>query len=139
MATKILKLIFVMLICTLTACTSTKYVPVETVRTEWRERTVERVDTLLSFIHDSIDVDRGGDTIRITRWRTVTKERIKEVTVTDTVVKNDTIREPYPVEKSLTKWEKIKQDAGGFAIGAFLFSLLVFVIYMFYIRKRIKS
>ncbi|WP_234367677.1 hypothetical protein [Parabacteroides pacaensis] len=54
-----------------------------------------------------------GDTVFIDRWRYLYKDRL----VTDTLLVNDTIRVPYPVEKELTRWQKTKMDVGGWAIG----------------------
>ena len=50
----------------------------------------------------------------------------------DTVVKIDSIRVPYPVEKQLSKWEKLKMDLGGWAFVG----LVILIIYVFFkIRK----
>lgn len=46
---------------------------------------------------------------------------------TDTVIKTDSIRVPYPVERKLNKWESLKMEVGGWAIGV-LSALLLAVI-----------
>ena len=46
---------------------------------------------------------------------------------TDTVIKTDSIRVPYPVERKLNKWESLKIEVGGWAIGG-LSAVLIAVI-----------
>lgn len=94
----------------LCSCTSTKYIPVETVRD--RYHTVHSTDTVT--ITDSVVIDRAGDTIREWRWR----DRWHSRTVHDTVCLRDTIRQPYPVEvpAKLTTWERLKVEVGGWAM-----------------------
>lgn len=46
-----------------------------------------------------------------------------------------TIEVPVEAEKKLTKWEKIKMDAGGFAISALSGLIIVIVIYTLFKRK----
>ena len=43
----------------------------------------------------------------------------KEVTVTKKV------KEPYPVEKELTRWQKIRLNVGGWAIGIVIITVLI--------------
>lgn len=102
------------LLLMLTGCTSTRYVPVERVRTEWRDREVERVVT--DTVRDSRVVLVKGDTVVDVRdrWHRST------VTVHDTVSveRTDTVSVPYPVERQLSRWEQTKMDFGGVALGA---------------------
>lgn len=102
------------LLLMLTGCTTTRYVPVETVRTEWRNREVERVVT--DTVRDSRVVLVKGDTVVDVRerWHRST------VTVHDTVSveRRDTVSIPYPVERQLSRWERTKMDFGGVALGA---------------------
>ena len=46
---------------------------------------------------------------------------------TDTVIKTDSIRVSYPVERKLNKWESLKIEVGGWAIGV-LSAVLITVI-----------
>lgn len=48
----------------------------------------------------------------------------------------NSIRVPYPVESQLTKWQKLKQDVGGFAIIAFI---SIFLSLLFYFIYKIKK
>lgn len=107
-------------------CTTTKYVPVENVKTEYKDREVEKLIT--DTIRDTRFVWVKGDTIIDIRE----KERIKRVEIHDTcyIEQTNTIREPYPVERELTKWEKAKMDFGGMAIGGVAIALCIAVIWL---------
>lgn len=43
---------------------------------------------------------------------------------------------PYPVEKELTKWQRIRIDFGGWAIGIVIITILVVVCRMVYKLKK---
>ncbi len=97
----------------LCSCTRTVYEPVESVRTEYRDREVERL--VADTVHDTRLVWIKGDTVIHVRE----KERIRRVEIRDTcyIERNDTIRIPHPVERPLTRWQQAKMDFGGMAIG----------------------
>ena len=123
-------------------CKSVQYVPVETVRTDTcyvnkiRTDSVNKIRTDSVYVRDSVVVERGGDTIKVTSWRW----RERYVTQHDTVYrsrtdsayrsKTDSIAVPYPVERKLSRWEKTKQDIGGIAIGAFIAVVSAVVIWL---------
>ena len=69
-----------------------KYIPVETIKT--KTEYVDRFKTDSIHVRDSVFVLVKGDTVIKDRWRTV----YKEVYARDTIYRQDTIREPYPVE-----------------------------------------
>ena len=73
-----------------------------------------------------------SDTIIITQYRELTKYRDR--TRNDTIVstRTDTIRVPYPVEKQLTRWQRWKQDFGGWSTLAVIVTVLVVVGRMVY-------
>lgn len=103
-------IVCVLLVLSLIGCrTRIQYVPVESVRTEYKDR-LQR-DSI--YFRDSIIMREKGDTVFIDRWRYLYKDRL----VTDTLLVSDTIRVPYPVEKELTRWQQTKMDVGGWAIG----------------------
>ena len=56
---------------------------------------------------------------------------------TDTVIKTDSIRVPYPVERKLNRWENLKMEVGGWAIGGLSAVVLAVVGYiiMWLVRK----
>ena len=95
----------------LVACTRTMYIPVESVRTEYRDKYLR--DSF--YIHDYL-------------YRYIYRDRF----VHDTISVHDTIREPYPVEKALSKWQQTKMDIGGWAIGAISGILLFGIAYGIY-------
>ena len=108
-------------------CKRTIYVPVEQhhYHTDSVRVAVERVDTM--FQHDSVYVERNGDTTLIVRWRDRYKVREIHDTIAKEVVKVDSISVPYPIEKPLSKWQQAKMDFGGIAFGGCI-ALLAFVI-----------
>ena len=112
---KILLLLFVLI--TLTGCKTVRYVPVPEYHTLYKTRvdTVQLLDSV--YFRDSVFIAAKGDTVYMTKthWR----ERLRNIyhTKTDTIMQRDSIRVPYPVEKPLTKWQRWKMDAGGWAMG----------------------
>ncbi len=112
------------------SCTRKVYVPVESVRTEYKDRVqVEmRVDSV--FQRDSVSVFINGDTVRIEKWRDRIKYRDREVHDTLTVVRTDSVAVPYPVERKLTRWERAKMDLGGVAMGGVAIALCIAVIWL---------
>lgn len=112
------------------SCTSTRYVPVESVRTEieYRDRLQTRTDSI--HITDSIYIKEKGDTILIERWRTQYRDRLVTDTATVFVSVTDSIQVPYPVPTPLTSWQKFKQDVGGIAIGVLVAALILGLIWM---------
>lgn len=109
----------------------TKYVPVESVRTEIEYRDRWRRDSI--HVLDSIIVKDKGDTVFVDRWHTEYKDRKQ----TDTlfIERTDSVQVPYPVERDLSWWESVKQDVGGVAIGVIV--ALWFII-VWLIRKNRK-
>jgi len=84
-------------------CRTLQYVPVETVRTEYRDNYIR--DSIIRY--DSIHVKERGDTVYLERYRYLYKDKI----VRDSIFTTDTIRIPYPVEvpkevkKPLSGWQ----------------------------------
>lgn len=94
------------------SCRSVEYVevPVENVRTEYIYHTDSIIET------DSVYtlIDRGFDTVYITKY----KERTRTVIKTDTICKTDTISKVVKVKETvevnrLKKWQKILMWLGG--------------------------
>ena len=107
-----------MVLCfTLTGCTSVRYVPVESVTHD--SIYISRVERDSIHVHDSIymEVISKADTVYQTKY--VQKVVYRDALRTDTMIveRVDTIRLPYPVERQLSKWEKIKLDFGGMLMG----------------------
>lgn len=115
----------------LTGCRSRiQYVPVESVRTEYKDR-LQR-DSI--YVQDSVFVREKGDTVFVDRWRYVYRDKL----ITDTLLVNDTVRVPYPIEKQLSRWQRTKMDVGGWTIGVLSGVLVLGIGYVvrWLIRKR---
>lgn len=76
------------------------------------------------YVKDSVLIVKG-DTITEYRYRYI--YQYKDRTDTIYVNRTDTIREPYPVEAKLTRWQQVKQDVGGLAMGGILIIVAIFI------------
>lgn len=121
--------ILIMLMLLLHGCAPIKYVPVETLKVEYRTRDSIRHDSI--YKHDSVYVKEKGDTVY--KYIKQVENRYLFINKTDTLLQTDSVKVPYPVEKKLTKWESIKLDMGGWMFGA----LIVLLLYILY-RRHIK-
>lgn len=109
----------------------TQYIPVETVRTEYKVRDSIRVDSI--YNQDSIYVLVRGDTVYQYRYKYL--YRYQHVNSTDTVIKTDSVQVPFPVEKQLTRWQSIKMELGGWSFGLIIVTVFVIVRWLVYRRK----
>ena len=66
-------------------------------------------------MHDSVTLWKRGDTVYKEKYQIVYKDRWYDRHHTDTVIRRDSIRVPYPVERSLTRWERWRMKLGGYA------------------------
>ena len=110
----------------LVGCRSVELVPypVTNVQTEYRDRLVR--DSIV--LHDSIHVKERGDTVWMERWHTAYRDRLMR----DTIVRTDSISVPYPVERELTRWERLKVDYGGAAlavVAVVIFAVFGWIVY----------
>ncbi len=153
-----------MLLCALFGSCITKYVPVESVRTEYRDKDntelldvikslTERlhqkerqVDSLMQSHNERLVLNDNGDTLRHDRETIVYRSSHRETELerlleskNDSLrylrqklesIKADTILVPYPVERSLTRWEQTKMDFGGFALGGIAVALCIAVVWL---------
>lgn len=124
----IVTIIFLFSLMILSGC-KTVYVPVDRVHTEYQDR-LER-DSI--HILDSIYIREKGDTIWLTRWRVEYRDRIK----VDSVHIRDSVPVPYPVEviktveKKLSKWQRLKMETGGIALGILILILIYFAVKLY--------
>lgn len=109
-----------------------QYVPVETVRTDSIYLSSLQLDSV--FVHDSILINQKGDTVTEYRYRYVYKYKDRVDTLY--INKTDSISVPYPVEKSLTRWEQTKVNYGGHAIIAVIVIVMVVFGKMIYKLKK---
>lgn len=117
------------LILLFASCTRTVYTPVESVRTEYRDRDVERVVT--DTVRDTRVVWIKGDTVVDVRDRW--HKSLEYVHDTCYVERTDTISVPYTVERKMTRWQQAKMDLGGIALGVLAVVLCAAVVWL--IRK----
>lgn len=76
------------------SCRSVQYVPVETVKTEYRDRVEKQLDSI--YLADTVRILEKGDTTIIYKDRYMYK--YKNRLITDTVFVRDSVQVPYPVE-----------------------------------------
>ena len=89
----------------------------------------------MEYPHDSIFYLIKGDTV----YKYVKQVEYKYLFInrTDTILKTDSIQVPYPVEKRLTRWQTLKRELGGWALGVIIVFALVIVGRMIYrLRKK---
>ena len=127
-------MVMLLLLAMLTSC-KTRYVTVP----EYHKEYINRTDTFLRsdtlFRLDSVVIRQQGDTtvIEKIRWqnRFVNVYKVK----TDTIIKTDSIRVPYPVEKKLSKWQQLRLDFGGWAMG--LIVIVIFFVVVWLVRRKV--
>ena len=130
-----LALVIVLTVLWMLAGCKTRYVSVP----EYHKEYINRTDTFLRsdtlFRLDSVVVRMQGDTtiIEKIRWqnRFVNVYKVK----TDTIMKSDSIRVPYPVEKTLTMWQRAKMDVGGWAMG--LITVVIIFVIVWLVRRKV--
>lgn len=133
MVKRLLFLIIPYIILSLLAgCKSIQYVPVETVRTD--SIYVDRYQRDSIYQRDSVFVNRwtAGDTVYQDKvvWKYVYRDKVKYDTVA--ILRSDTVRVPFPVDRELSKWEQVKLDIGGWTICAFIIIILLVVVFTVY-------
>ena len=124
------------LISILTGCKSVQYVPVETVRTD--SVYIDRYQRDSIYQRDSVFVNRwtAGDTVYQDKvvWKYVYRDKVVYDTVA--ILRSDTVRVPYPVERRLSTWEEVRLNVGGWAIGAVIIFILIVVGIIVYKLKQ---
>lgn len=108
------RLVYIIILLMLAICfvsCRTQYIPVESVRTEYKTRDSIRFDSI--YQRDSIYTLIKGDTVYQYRYKYL--YRYLTTNRTDTILKRDSIRVPYPVEKKLNRWQSLKMELGGWA------------------------
>jgi hypothetical protein len=126
----LLTMFFTMFLLLMASCTSVRYVPVESVKTDSIYINKVEVDSI--YMQDSVYIKEKGDTIYMYKYKYL--NRYKLLTDTMYICKTDTINNVVEVEKPLTKWQKVKLDLGGFAFGGIV--VLAIIAIFAVIRKR---
>lgn len=119
------RVISIFLLLSLLIGCKTRYVPVETIRTE--KEYVDRWQRDSIHLHDSIWVEKKGDTIWLEKYKTLYKEIVRR----DSIFVTDSIRVqiPYPVVEikevnRLHTWQILLMCLGGVLIGFLGYRLL---------------
>lgn len=143
-----------------TSCSHRVYVPVQSIRTDTiymsRKDSVHIKDSLITrqvinirdsvAIHDSVVIikDEQGNIkekliVRYRdRWHATQDNLTLQRQIDRYKASNDSLRAtrkerievPVPVERKLSRWEKLKMDVGGWAIGAMSTFLLAIIGYI---------
>lgn len=106
----------------LTACRTTRTVTVERVTHDTLYQTQHHYDSI--YFHDSIQVTEKGDTVRIEKWHTQWRDRLRVDTIYQAT--HDIIPQPYPietikmVEKELSWWQRLRIWIGNIGLLAIL-------------------
>lgn len=120
----------------LAGCKSVQYVPVETVRTD--SVYVDRFQRDSIYQRDSVYINRwtAGDTVYQDKivYKYIYRDKVKYDTVA--ILRLDSVRVPYPIEHKHTKWEQIRLDVGGWAIGIVIITILIVVGCRMYKLKK---
>ena len=129
------RLIYIILLLILAICCvscRTQYIPVESVRTEYKTRDSIRFDSI--YQRDSVYMLVKGDTIYQYRYKYL--YRYLTTNRTDTILKHDSIPIPYPVEKQLSRWQTIKMELGGWAFGIIILFTLIIIGQIIFKSKK---
>ena len=124
-------LLTILLTLAICSCRSVRYVPVETVRSDTLYLNKVQRDSIR--LVDSIYVREAGDTVTVEKYRYLYRDRLVHDTLY--VTRTDSVQVPYPVEKSLTKWQQFKMRVGGWAVGLVALSALCIAFWLLW-RKR---
>ena len=117
--------VMVVVLCCISSCTTTKYVPVVEYHTDTLIQKMTQRDSI--YLHDSTIVREKGDTVLIERWHT----RYRDREVHDTVYQSriDSVPAPYPVteyvERKMSGIDKLLITTGILSI----ISVLIFAAY----------
>ena len=120
----------------LSGCSRTVYVPVETVRADTVYLSRGRADSVYLLDSVAVTMDLRRDTVVRTeyRYRTHWRDRVRTDTVWRT--RTDSVAVPCPVERKLTRWEQVRLDFGGAAIIAVLAVVVFFFGKLAYKARR---
>ena len=129
------RLIYIIILLILAICfvsCRTQYIPVESVRTEYKTRDSIRFDSV--YQRDSIYMLVKGDTVYQYKYKYL--YRYLTMNRTDTIVKTDSIQTPYPAEKQLSRWQSIKMELGGWAFGIIILFTLIIIGQIIFKSKK---
>lgn len=119
----------------LIGCKSVRYVPVPEYHTEYKTKTDSFVKRDSVWVKDSVWLWMQGDTVYKERCHMKYNDRYVYRNKTDTLMKTDSVRVPYPVEKKLGKWEQTKIE---YFTPLACLSGIIFVSLLWLIKRRMS-
>lgn len=120
-------LLFVLAVLSMMAgCKQVQYVPVVTILHDSIYLTQMQRDSILRY--DSVYVADKGDTVWLEKFKYLYRDRWRVDTLVS--VRTDTVSVPYPVERKLTRWQRVKIEAGGYAIVVGAFAVLAVIVWL---------
>ena len=128
----VLMVLFLLLLLLTVGCTTTRYVPVPEVHTEYVSSTDTFISVEKEYVHDSVLVQQRGDTVFVDRWHTKYMDNDKLKVRIDTIEKRDSVPVPYPVE--VVKEPSLGDRLWQYGIS-FVIAILVLVIIRLLVRK----
>lgn len=114
------------------SCTTTQYVPVETVRTDSVRVVDIKRDSI--FVVDSLIIREKADTVYVTRWRTEFREVLRMDTLQ--VLRVDSVNTIVEVERPLTKVQQLKMDVGA---GVMYAVPILIAVGLFLLYRKLKK
>lgn len=166
---RLIVLLIAIIIASLYGCTTTRYVPVETTKTEYVEKVIrDTSDTYhLKHIIDSLITDRTTNQrdcviiIKDTAGAVINRQEYHNTTnvirthhkqkESDSVLfykmkvdsllgkSEDVVQVPVPIERELTRWEKFKSDWFGLIVIVSLAALAILYLMLWWQKKKNKS
>ena len=122
-----MKKILILLLFLIVSCTTTKYieVPIETIKTEYKDRLI--YDSI--YVKDSTSNSIKNDTVFNIKYKYIYKTRIEKdtINVADTITKTITIEKEKEVNK-LKNWQIVLMIIGGGSVALMLYKLKNLII-----------
>ena len=118
---------FMCLLFVICSCRTVKYVPVETIKVDTTYINKLQRDSI--YMLDSVYVKEKGDTVLIEKYKYLYRDKLVRDTMY--ISKADSIQVPYPVEKELTWWLKIKIAIIDFVMVVCILVIIFFVLRLF--------
>ena len=115
----------------------TKYVTVP----EYHQVIVNKHDTLVQrdsvYERDSIYVIKSGDTVATYHERILYRDRWRDKVVYRDSLRVDSIRVPYPVEKKLSRMERLRMFGGDCGLTIAVLAIIIAIIKIYkWLRAR---
>ena len=126
------KLLYILIVLCLASC-RVQYVPVNSATHDSIYINKVQYDSI--YKHDSVYIVDRGDTVYLYKYMYLHKYKMLRDTVR--VSRIDSIQVPYPVERKLSRWSRIKQDVGGIAIGSICIAVLIMIAYLVVRSRRL--